>query len=415
MRGTPASDAYGLALANQIIGLLRTDPAYILRASALFAMHRDATKNTKERQLADLGAKYNGYLLTGNYPKAESERESAEAIQYMKDPRPTGDFHSIILGRSVIHVNKNALIKTQVDRVTRDWLLGFHVEGEPWDYKGDDHVNHHEGAKLAELAEYANAKVVPVWGMKATKIGNSWYGPDAASTPLFEISKDKVENYPSTIVVDDHTAIVNDTHGISAIAWDALDADMVIGCGDHPGKMNAAYYLADRGVNVYAPFDRYIGLMIGARTKATVIGSAPIKKTPNGAEIGNQAVTIDIDELIVVSNAPRHYPLRYYDAPYRYFTLLRDYIKKPLKIADVQVTEYGKATNVVDAARQAGAKVLGHPGEKRRGTRRSSRLAKGGLTRRAVLFHTAGYREGYKLFAEFPAQTTFGDIRPVLE
>ena len=36
-------------------------------------------------------------------------------------------------------------------------------------------------------------------------------------------------------------------------------------------------------------------------------------------------------------------------------------------------------------------------------------------TRRAVLFHTAGYREGYKLFAEFPAQTTFGDIRPVFE
>ena len=71
MRGAPASDAYGLALANQIIGLLRNDPAYILRASALFAMHRDATKNAKERHLADLGAKYNGYLLTGNYPKAE--------------------------------------------------------------------------------------------------------------------------------------------------------------------------------------------------------------------------------------------------------------------------------------------------------------------------------------------------------
>ena len=61
-------------------------------------------------------------------------------------------------------MNKNALIKTQVDRVTRDWLLGFHVEGEPWDYTEDDHVNHHEGAKLTELAEYANARVVPYGG-----------------------------------------------------------------------------------------------------------------------------------------------------------------------------------------------------------------------------------------------------------
>ena len=203
------------------------------------------------------------------------------------------------------------------------------------------------------------ARVVPVWGMKATKIGEKWYAPDAAGSPRFEISEDKVNNYPSTIVVDDHTAIVNDTHGISAIAWDALDASLVVGCGDHRGKMDAAYYLADRGVNVYVPFDRFLGFLIGARTKATIIGSAPIKKTADGAEIGNQPVTIDIDEPIVVSNAPQRYPLQYYDTPYRYFNLLRDYIGKPLKIIDVQVTEYGKATNVVDAARQAGARVLG--------------------------------------------------------
>src|SRR5262249_22666956 len=123
--------------------------------------------------------------------------------------------------------------------------------------------------------------------------------------------------------------------------------------------MDAAYYLADRGVNVYFPFDRFAGLLIGARTKATIIGSAPIKKTSGGAEIGNQHVTIDVDEPIVVSNAPPRYPLQYYDTPYRYFTLLRDYIRKPLKILDVKVSEYGKATNVVDATRQAGAGVLG--------------------------------------------------------
>ena len=69
MTGAPASDAYGLALANQIIGLVRNDPAYIIRAGGAFAMHRDTATNAKERHLADLGAKYNGYILTGNYPK----------------------------------------------------------------------------------------------------------------------------------------------------------------------------------------------------------------------------------------------------------------------------------------------------------------------------------------------------------
>jgi hypothetical protein len=312
-------------------------------------------------------------------------------------------------------VNKEARIKTQVDRVTRDWVLALHVNGEPWNYKEDHHVSHHEGAKLKELVDYTNSSVVPIWGMKATKIGEKWYAPDAAGSPRFEISEDKVNNYPSTIVADDHTAIVNDTHGISALAWDALDASLVVGCGDYPGKMDAAYYLADRGVNVYFPFDRFGGFLIGARTKGTIIGSAPIKKTADGAEIGNQPVTIDIDETIVVSNAPGTYPLRYYDTPYRYFTLLRDYIRKPLKIIEAQVTEYGNAINVVDVARQAGVRVLGIRVKSEREHNAVAAWLNEGSTHRAVLFHTAGYREGYKLFSEFPSQTTFGDIRPVFE
>jgi len=36
-------------------------------------------------------------------------------------------------------------------------------------------------------------------------------------------------------------------------------------------------------------------------------------------------------------------------------------------------------------------------------------------SRRAVLFHTAVYPDGYKLFFEFPKQTSFGDIYPQFE
>ena len=79
------------------------------------------------------------------------------------------------------------------------------------------------------------------------------------------------------------------------------------------------------------------------------------------------------------------------------------------------MTEYGKATNVVDATRQAGARVLGIRVKSQQEYDAVSAWLKEDSTRRAVLFHTAGYHPGYKLFAEFPAQTSFGDIRPVFE
>jgi hypothetical protein len=82
---------------------------------------------------------------------------------------------------------------------------------------------------------------------------------------------------------------------------------------------------------------------------------------------------------------------------------------------DVEVTEYGKATNVVDAVRQAGARVLGIRVISQQEYDAVAAWLKEDSMRRAVLFHTAGYRPGYKLFAEFPSQTTFGDIRPVFE
>jgi len=164
MNDSTPGNSYGLALANQIIGLLRNDPAYISRAGALFALHRDATTDAKEKRLADLGFEYSEYLFTGNYPKAVGEQSSIATVQYVKDRPPTGDFKKIILGRSVIRVNSDALVKTQVDRVTRDWVLAFHVKGEPWKLRSDDLFFSHEGARLTELFRFTGARIAPVWG-----------------------------------------------------------------------------------------------------------------------------------------------------------------------------------------------------------------------------------------------------------
>jgi hypothetical protein len=410
----PGND-YGLALANLTLGLVKKDPAYISKARSLFASSYEATDPTKEKQLAALGLKYTENILSGKYAEAAGTPDRVERIRYVKVDRVPADFHKIILGESAIHVKRGAKIKTQVDRVVRDWLLAFNVKGSPGALSNDHLAPWHEGAKISKLVALTGATVIPVWGTRARKIEDDWYAPDAEGVYRFEISEDKVLFFPTTIVVDDRTAMINDTHGISAIAWDSLDADLVIGCGDHPGKMDAAYYLAEHGVNVYTPTDRFLHRLIGTRTKGTIIGSAPVKSAPDGAVIGDQHIAIDVNETIVVSTARTQYPLRYYDTAYEYFKALAEFAGKPLKIVPVEVAEYGHAEVVVDAARKEGAKLIGLRVKTKWEHDAVAAWLKEDKSHRVVLFHTVLYPDGDKLFFEFPQQTSFGDIHPRFE
>jgi hypothetical protein len=408
-------DAYGLALANQTLGLLRGDPALVARARELYEESRDATNDPRARECASLGELYTRRLLAGIFPPHAGTPADVEPVRCERVDPPRGSFTKIVLGRSAIHVARGARVKTQADRVVRDWLLGHTVERPPWTFTLADRVTWHEGEKLAQLVELAGVHVIPVWGTRATRVGEKWYAPDSTGAPRFEISPDKIENYPSTIFVDDRTAIVNDTHGISAIAWDALDADLVVGCGDHPGKMDAAYWLAERNVDVYVPTDRFLGLLMGARTKGTIVGSAPIRREGDGAVIGDRPVAIGVDEAIVVSTAKSDYPIRYYDTPLRYFTALAEFCGRKLDVTAVEVTEYGHAEPVVAEARRRGAKVIGIRVKSAAEHDAVAAWLAEDASRRAVLFHTALYPDGCRLFDEFPAQTTFGDIRPAFE
>jgi hypothetical protein len=412
---TRSGDDYGRALANLTFGEIKNDPASISRARTLFAEEDTAVKQPEEKKLAELGEGYSDELLSGQYPTAGAATDKVVPVVIDKYPPPTKDFHRIILGRSVIKVAKGALVKTQVDRVIRDWQLGRNVDAAPWDYVKDKLVPWHEGQKVRELVDLADVRVVPVWGTKARKIGGRWYAPDASGAYRFEIMPDKICDYPTTIPLDDRTVIMNDTHGIAAIASQCLDADLALGCGDFPGKTDAAFYLASKGVNVYMPTDRYNGLLIGARTKGTIIGSAPIRKSGDGAMIGGQPVSFDVNEKIVVCNSHAGYPLRYYDTPYRFFTCLQDYIGQPLKIIPVEVTEYGKSDVVVDEARRQGAKLIGIRVKTKFSHDAVAAWLKEDKDHRAILFHTSVYPDGYRLFFEFPQQTSFGDILPQFE
>ncbi len=410
------ANPYGLALAKLTLGLVKDDPTAILGAKYLFTVAAKTSQNAREKEISLHGVKYTDNLLSGKGFKDESETTMVfEQINIEKYKPPVKNFKKIIIGKSSIKITKEMRIKTQVDRVTRDWLSAYNISAPPSQFNKERIVPWHEGEKVREILKLTTPNIIPVWGTVAKKFDNRWYAPDAKGVYRFRISEDKIYNYPSTIIIDENTVIMNDTHGINAIAWDSLDADLVVGCGDLDGKVQAAYYLASHGVNVYMPTDRFVSLLIGTKTKGTIIGSAPVRKTSDGAIIGGQPISIRRDEPIMVTNTTAGYPLQYYDTPYLYFKELEKYIGKELKIMPVDIAEYGKADKIVSRAKRAGVKVIGIRVASKEEYEAVSWFLRSDKSHRAVLFHSAVYPEGYRLFFEFPAQTTFGDINIAFE
>jgi hypothetical protein len=407
---------YGRGLAHLVRGLVRSDAFALLEARRLFAAARDASADPRHREIAELAREYAASLLSGRFAEGEGDEAHWVPVSWTGEPAPEKPFRKVTIGRSSIRVRSDSGIRTQVDRVTRDWLSAVNKQEAPWSAPDDGLVPWHEGEKIRELATLAGAKATPVWGTRVKRIGNRWYAPDAEGVYRFRVSDDKVLNYPTTLLLDERTAVLNDTHGISALAWDAADADLVIGCGDNEGKVEAAYYLAGRGVDVYMPTDRFLADLIGVRTPGTILGSAPVKPSPDGAVIGDQPVTFGVDETIVVSDFDGvSYPLHYYDTPHRYFRKLGSYLDVPLHIVPVVVAEPDGADVVVDEARRTGALIIGIRVWGKREHDAVAEWLREDPRHRAVLFHTAVYPEGYRLFFEFPSQTSFGDIRVAVE
>ncbi len=67
---------------------------------------------------------------------------------------------------------------------------------------------------------------------------------------------------------------------------------LVVPCMDTPDKAQAALYLAQNGINVYAVCGQFANELIGCKERFNVeteiLGSAPIKETASGAIIGTQ-------------------------------------------------------------------------------------------------------------------------------
>ena len=341
----------------------------------------------------------------------------------------SGQSGKVILGLSKIELKGGEAIGVQVERVIRDiqWKGSDYDEKVPPDRVPDrisQIVPYMEGARVREMMKYAGVKVVPLtpaYGMNKYPEPHSkplYYAGDGQGNFPFLIDPSKTEYF--TVKEDSNgNLILPDTHGFNMVAEQAyLKRDelfLVIACMDIPDKAKAALYLAQNGINVYAPTDRFANELIGYKERfgvdAEILGSAPIKKTEFGATIGDQPLTIFLDELIIAQYTDKGYPDQYCDTPARYFDQLKKIYGIDLRVVKVPAN-VGETQKIIEIARLNKAQVIGVRVYNEADYQPVAKWLEEDPGRRAVLFHSAAYDLGNQLFFEFPTQTTFGDLSP---
>lgn len=316
----------------------------------------------------------------------------------------------MVLGESAIEVRPGMRIGTQVDRVARDWIsaqLKWEVGDSPLPRPL---VPYHEGAVIAAIQEAVDAEVYPLAGALVARNGEKWFAADDTGVFRFHVLDDKLR-YPTTHV-SGSVGLIEDTHGLSVLVPQAVERGMqlVVGCGDSEGKVEAAFYLAGKGVHVLMPGDRYQDLLLGYAAPGVILGGAPVKKQGGSVVLGGQPVRFSLRELVVVEDTKRAFPVQYYDAPARYFRALSQHVK--LKLAYVEVDAPNQLERVLERARALGSAAVAV-----RVTTEGEDLAlrewlAASPRNRAILFHSGLYPFAQGLFRDFPQQVTFGDLRP---
>ncbi len=325
---------------------------------------------------------------------------------------------SIIIGSTYIHVSQNAKVVTQVDRVIKDVASNINVNTPPDQRPNSSSqlVPYMEGARVAELMDYADIKVIPITGVPIKNIGGNWYGPDENENFVFGVDPSKAGPLFSINCSNNYTKIEVNTHGMNVLVPGAINnnASLVVACGDLPGKAKAENYLSNHGINCYAPCDRFTATLMPYNGTGIILGGEPIRKFlgGNGAIIGAQPIAIQTNETIVVQTTNKTYPDQYCDTPNRYFSCLQNAYNITLQVVVVDAGR-GETDKVINATNITGSKVIGVRVATVQDKIAVENWLKLDHDNRAVLFHSAAYEPGYSLFNEFPDQVTGQDINPI--
>lgn len=357
-----------------------------------------------------------GIILFFESTNANNNNTDESAFQGLETSPQQASY--IVLGATYLVVPKNAKVVTQVDRVIKDTASNVNVKTPPGQSPNSSKqlVPWMEGARVAELMNYADVKVIPITGVTIKKINGSWYGPDDKGNYVFEVDPSKAGPLFSVDGNDSNTKIEVNTHGMNVMVPGAISngAFLVVACGDIPGKAKAEKYLSDHGINCYAPCDRFSAVVMPYNGTGKIMGGEPIRKYSkgDGAIIGGQPLAFSTNETIVVQTTNKTYPDQYCDTPNRYFHCLETAYNITLKL-DVVNAGPGEAGKVVNETKVTGAKIIGVRVEQPQDKTAVENWLKSDPNNRAVLFHSAPYDPGYSLFNEFPDQVTGQDLKPV--
>ncbi len=349
---------------------------------------------------------------------------SIEPLRIEPNLNIAGD--GVTLGGSTLMIRPGDSVISQVDRVTRDWL-GEQLPQDPDDgqilttfserlrYNETElraDIGWHEGAIMRDLAALGASTATAVGTMAVRDADGGWYAPDETGVFRFEVPLDKVL-YPTTRFLREDVAIIIDTHGINMLVEQSLrnQADVVIGCCDHPGKIAAAAYLSERNVSVICPPDKFAYLALG--NGADLYPSPPMRVENGTAIFGGRPISLARGEKVVAVNATSlPYALWYYQTPAAYFSTLGP--AAGLSVTYVTIDGFGQLSNVTRVADRLGADVIGVRVFNSQDYNDVAAWLRKDASRRAVLFHSAPYPYGKLLFRDFPAQTTFGDVNPII-
>lgn len=329
-----------------------------------------------------------------------------------------------IIGKTTITLNSTSKIVSQEDRVYRDWLGGqlanpygpklLTTFSERLTYNQTElmpEIGWHEGARIQEL-KTINLTHVPAVGTLVARYGKKWYAPDDKGVFRFEVPIDKI-SYPTTRFLRRDLAVIIDTHGVNMIVEQAIrmNANAVISDCDHPGKVDAAEYLSNKGISVICYPDKYVYLALGHNL--TLVGSPPTTIKDGEAIIGNKPMRITTNDRIAAVNSTNDtYALWYYQTPTSYFETLTKAI--PLNVTYITINNFGQMEQVTQKAREINANILATRVFNSDDYYAVKKWLDEDISRKAILFHSASYPYGQKILREY-SQTTFDDPNPILK
>lgn len=422
---------------DQIKSANHEEMALIYETSASMGCGRNRAAFLKEaaKEWKIAGNTYRAELMEklsrGTRPRLNFDKHAITANEtvisgYLTPIIPTINKTSVataIIGRTSITINRNSTVVSQEDRVYRDWLSGQLANpygpkilvtfSERLSWNASEllpEIGWHEGGRVKDL-KYLNITHIPAVGTLVARKGDRWFAVDDNNTFRFEVPLDKL-SYPTTRFLRRDLAVIIDTHGVNMLVEQAIryNASAVISDCDHPGKVYAAKYLSEHKIPVACFPDKYTYLALGHNL--SLVGSAPTTFYADKAVIGNRPIRITLNDKIVIANATdTAYALWYYQTPASYFDALTKAI--PLDVTYVSIDNFGQMNRITDKAREINSSIIAIRVFNKHDYETIKKWMDENDSRKVILFHSASYPYGQKIFREYANRASFDDPNPV--